>query len=385
MEDKKHILFIIDSLGCGGAEKSLVSLLPLLDYRRFEVDLLINSTGGVFERYIPKEINRIKLPGLGKIRSLWLRMCQIIFSLLLRVFPSRHGAELRWLSMSSAYPRLMRKYDVAVAYQQGFPTYYLAEKVSAGKKYAWVNVDLKAAGYNPDFNRSFYDKITGVISVSDCLSEVLSEAGYFDSCKSRVIYDILNVNLISRMSQETADKMTVSDDMRLRIVTVGRMVAQKNYALAVETARVLKERGLYFCWYFIGDGNERGMVEDMISEYGLQNCIKLVGMTPNPYPYMANCDIYVQTSSFEGFGLTLCEARILNKPVVSTNFSVVYNQIRDGENGLIAEMTAESIADKIMLLVENESLKNHLIEETKKEVNLTAITESEKVNSLLSE
>ena len=96
-------------------------------------------------------------------------------------------------------------------------------------------------------------------------------------------------------------------------------------------------------------------------------------------------DVYVQTSSFEGFGLTLSEARILHRPVVSTNFPVVYNQIRDGENGLIAEMTAESVAEKVMLLIHDEELRNRLIEATKQEVNMTSITEPKKVMALLLE
>jgi glycosyltransferase involved in cell wall biosynthesis len=121
----------------------------------------------------------------------------------------------------------------------------------------------------------------------------------------------------------------------------------------------------------------------MIAKNDLARQVKLVGMTPNPYPYMALADVYVQTSSFEGCGLTLNEARILNKPVVSTNFPVVYNQIKDGENGLIAEMTPESLAEKIMMILNDEVLCERLIEGTKKEVNATVHTEPKKVMELL--
>ena len=146
---------------------------------------------------------------------------------------------------------------------------------------------------------------------------------------------------------------------------------------------MLKKKGLDFVWYFVGEGSERGRIEELIRSNVLEEQVKLVGMTPNPYPYMAMADVYVQTSSFEGFGLTLNEARILNKPVVSTNFPVVYNQIRDGENGLIAEMTPESVAEKILMLVNDEALRNRIIEATKREVNTTSVTESKKVLELL--
>lgn len=378
----RRVLFIIDSLTCGGAEKSLVSLLPLIDYGKVEVDLMIVNRGGVFERYIPSNVHVVPFPTVKGLRRLWFVACRLAFSVLLRVFPKRHGAELRWMAMSSAYPRVLERYDVAIAYQQGFPTYYVASKVSAGNKIAWINVDLRKAGYIESYNRKFYDLMTCSVSVSDTLYEMLCHSSYADSAKLMTIYDILNVDMIRKMSQEGGFDDTLPQGT-FRIVTVGRMTVQKNYALAVESAARLRERGLSFRWYFIGDGAERPRIESVISRYGLGNEIRLLGMLPNPYPYMAGCDIYVQTSSFEGFGLTLAEARILHKPVVSTNFAVVYDQIRDGENGLVCNMDAESVSDKILLLAGDSVSRDRLIKSTMSEENQTSVTESRKVNELL--
>lgn len=80
---KYQVLFIIDSLACGGAEKSLISLLPLLDKERLQIDLLIISRGGVFEKFIPKNVNLIQhnfmdSNSLQKFRRL-------MFSILLRL------------------------------------------------------------------------------------------------------------------------------------------------------------------------------------------------------------------------------------------------------------------------------------------------------------
>ena len=108
----------------------------------------------------------------------------------------------------------------------------------------------------------------------------------------------------------------------------------------------------------------------------------MLGFKDNPYPYMAKADIYVQTSSFEGFGLTVAEAKILHRPVVSTNFDVVYDQITDCENGLITEMTPESVASKIMELLQNEELRRHIVSNLEQETNTTSITEVEKFHAL---
>ena len=376
--NKVSVLFIIDSLSCGGAEKSLISLLPLLDYSTINVDLMMVNKGGVFEEYVPKQVHVVDFPNS---KGLWSDICLAGFRIFRRLFPKRHGAELRWQAMSSTYPRLDKTYDVAIAYQQGFPTYFLSEKVTALKKIAWVNTDLEKAGYRAVFNRSFYDKMDKVVPVSDRLCEMLKMSNYVNGYKLSTVFDILNVDLIKKMSHETVQVQKDSND--LIFVTVGRMVALKGYDLAVEAAKILKKKGMSFTWYFVGDGEIRSVIERMISDYGLEKFIVLIGMTPNPYPYMAMADIYVQTSKFEGFGLTLNEARILNKPVISTNFPVVYNQIRDGENGLICEMTPESIAAKIMLLASNVQLREKLIDATRTEVNTTSITEPQKVMNLI--
>ena len=126
--------------------------------------------------------------------------------------------------------------------------------------------------------------------------------------------------------------------------------------LAVEAAKILRDKGLKFKWLFIGDGEYRSIVEKRIQDYGLQETVILMGERTNPYPYMARCTVYVQTSSFEGFGLTIAEAKILGKAVVSTNFDVVHDQLKHEENGLIADMTAESVADNIMTKLTDETL-----------------------------
>lgn len=75
---------------------------------------------------------------------------------------------------------------------------------------------------------------------------------------------------------------------------------------------------------------------------------------------MKAADIYVQTSKFEGYCLTLAEARMLNIPCVTTNFDVVYAQMIDGDNGLVVEMNAEAVADGIIRLATDQELYQHI-------------------------
>ena len=383
-EMKKKLLFIIDSLVCGGAEKSLVSLLPLIDYERYNVDLLMFARGGAFEKYVPSEVNVIQhdLFGSSPIDKLNSFLYQLTFSALLRLNSKRHGAENRWRAMHNVVKPMKKQYDIAIAYQQGFPTFFIATKVKAIKKLAWINADVYEAGYDMEYCRQFYEQMDHVVPVSKKLQEKLTRLTPCLADKLSCIYDIVNPELIKKLSVESIPEEGLFDEC-INIVTVGRLSKPKNYLLAVDAARVLKDKGLRFKWFFVGSGGMRTAIENRIKEHGLEDIVILLGLKENPYPYMAKADVYVQTSSFEGFGLTIAEAKILHKPIVSTNFDVVYDQIVDGKNGLIAEMNPESVANKIFELVNDRDLRNRLIGNLKMEQNTTYLSEIGKFNSLL--
>lgn len=384
---KKQLLFIIDSLDCGGAEKSLVSLLPLIDYDQYDVDLMLFDRGGVFENYVPEKVNlidykyQILYPYTikGQIRKFF---CFSLLSPQLRFIKKRHGAEIHWRTMRHIHKTYPKEYDVAIAYQQGVPTFFLAEKVSANKKLAWINVNIFADGYDIEYCNRFYKKMDGVIAVSNELYSLLGKELPWMKDRLRCVYDIVNQDIIRDMAKLASTEIDCNKST-IKIVTVGRLVDQKNYLLACESAKILADRGFAFKWYFVGEGIMRKSIENRINELGLQQKVFLLGFKENPYPYMSQADIYVQTSSYEGFCLTLAEARILHRPIVSTNFDVVHDQIIDGENGLIADIAPESVADKIQELIENESLRNKIIQNLKKENNTTSTTEIQKFYSII--
>lgn len=373
---------MIDSLGCGGAEKSLVSLLPLLDYSKIDVTLLMVARGGIFECYVPKEVKMVGFEWPSTLKYKFAHICYAFkhryYSMINKVI---YPAMSMWHSVGWALPTYKEEYDYAFAYQQGFPTYYIANKVKAKRKFSWANIDMKAANHDVKYDSMTYNAFDRVIAVSDAVYEGLLKDKYVKNpSKVVTIYDILNPQLIQRMSQE---KGFTDDYKGLRFVTCGRIVDQKGYDMAVLAANELRKRGHNFKWYFVGDGTDKPLVEALIKEKELEDYVKLLGVKVNPYPYMKECDIYVQTSRFEGFGLTVTEARILGKAEVCTNFPSAYNQITDGVNGLICNMTPEDIADKIEMLIENPDLKAKLESNVAKERNMTAVTESAKVKELL--
>jgi glycosyltransferase involved in cell wall biosynthesis len=161
------------------------------------------------------------------------------------------------------------------------------------------------------------------------------------------------------------------------------LVPPKGYDIARKAASILKQHGIKFHWYFVGEGPERTNIEKWKNELGVDTEVVLLGLQTNPYAFMAQADIYVQTSKFEGFGLTIGEAKILGKPIVSTNFDVVYNQLTHEKNGLIADMTGESVAENILRLLEDRELKETILSTVQKEENTTYLSEAVKVEQLI--
>ena len=372
------ILFVIDSLGCGGAEKSLVSLLPLLNKEKYDIHLWILHRGGVFENLVPGNVIIEKTPAYTDNNWYKNHLAQLRYSILFRwnslIKKKEHRAETLWKCTGNLQEVPSEDFDVAIAYQQGLPTYLVASKVKARKKIAWVNVNIFNAGYSAIFNSVFYDKMDYIVPVSKDLETILLDTYPQFSRKYVCIYDILNPELIRRNANEPIPEQELFNQS-VTLVTVGRLAVQKNYLLAVEAAKILNEKGIDFRWFFVGEGSERPHIEQKIVQYGLEQRVILLGLRTNPYPYMGHCTVYVQTSSYEGFGLTIAEAKILGKPVVSTDFDVVHDQIVHGQNGLIAEMTATSIAGHIIRMLTDKSLCNHIIENVRNEKNNTYLTE----------
>lgn len=385
MSQKRKVLFVIESLACAGAEKSLTTLLNLLDYSKYEVDLQLFSYGGEFESLLPEEVNLLPalpyfsycMKSMGKsIKSLFTSAERLFFkarmeySLALRKnkYDNIQKSVLFWKKTRKCFSVEEKEYDIAIAYAQGVPTFYVADCVNAQKKYAWVNVTYSPKGEYFDYINQYYRRFDGIRCVSNVTWKQFTELFKEHREKTDVIYDINDEEFIIKMSRMQS---TVCEDMNTdrewKILTVGRLANQKGYDIATDACKILKEKGLSFCWYALGKGPMESQIREWIKEKNIEDCFHLLGVRANPYPYFRACDLYVQTSKFEGFGLTLTEARMLNKPVVTTVFDTVYMQMEHKKNGLVVDLNAEAVADGIITMIEDRRLREEIITNVKSE------------------
>lgn len=367
------ILFVIDSMTAAGAEKSLVTFLSILDKTRFEIDLQLFAYGGEFERFLPHEVNL--LPPLEYMlfasKNIFQQLLSFDFVKLVarwrysfairkRNLIHQDKARIFWKLVSRCIPHSKKHYDIAVAYAQNIPSMYVVDKVSASMKYAWVNVKYIPEGVNYEFYKKYYSQIDKIVMVSESAYEEFGSAYPGFKSKMVIIRDMLDANLIKKMANE---KMEVNIAHKVpTLLTVARLdKLQKGYDIAMEACRILRDRGVIFRWYVLGRGGYRAEMEAFIQEHCLESFMIFLGTTPNPYPYIKNCTLYVQTSRHEGYGLSIAEARILNRPVVTTEFDAVWAQMVQGENGLVVPQNPVAVADAIERLLNNKQLYEHIV------------------------
>ena len=359
---KKKLLFVIPSLHSGGAEKSLISLLQALDYTQYDVDLFLFRREGLFLPLVPPEV-RVLDAGEdyrmfdGDARAatrFFLKRGKFVTVLRRYLYaramrlPQAQRVEQSWKYLSSMLPHLSG-YDDAIAYLEGTSTYYVMDRVRALRKIVYLHIDYDFIQESAAMDTPYYQRADALVSVSEgCCDKAVQ---YFPFLKGRVVYlaNIVSPAFIRRMAQEDAVFPDAGDSTIL--LTIGRLADQKRLDRAVRACAILHRRGLDVHWYVIGTGLLENALREQARAEGVEDRFILLGERSNPYPYIRLCDVYVQTSQYEGKSIAVDEAKCLAKPIVVTNFETVYDQITDGVNGVIVPMEPEAIADAIERLL----------------------------------
>nr|WP_232284496.1 glycosyltransferase [Bacillus timonensis] len=284
---KTKLLFAIDSLVGAGAEKSLITLLSLLDYKKYSVDLVLFAHGEILQELVPKEVNILKpfkytefanLTLLSafcfsvKKRNFNMLYSRIMYSLKIRLkkYNNPEKARVYWENVSSMIEGNNTKYDIAISYAQGVPTFFVAEKVKAQKKFAWVNVSYRLDVKNAEFQKNYYDIYNKIVAVSNSAKEIFLETFPNYRKKIEVVYDINNPDFIANMAnlnEGYRDKFN-----GYRILTIGRLAYQKGYDIALEACGLLKKHGVNFRWYVLG----KGPLEEEIKDYIQKITLKII-------------------------------------------------------------------------------------------------------------
>ena len=359
---EKKFLIVITNFRHGGTNKSLQNLTSIIDKKNIAIDVFALEHYGPYKNNLPNckilkshfWINSLigsfnETRGIIKIFSLFIKVAGKFFGLFKIDIASClfkwHADKLSNLN-----------YDVAIAFSEGVPTRFVSF-MSTSKKIAWVRCDysryLKLNNF-PDESKT-YLTFNRVICVSEFTRNEFCKHVPELNNKTHALHNVINTTFIKTQAEK--NNAEPIEEKSFIILSIGRIDRVKRFSKIPEIIRILINNNCDIKWYLIGpsDGTaEHQNLEKNIKKYKVEEHIKWLGPKENPYPYMAKCDLVVTTSISEAAPNVINEAKILNKPIVCTNFGSASEFIQDGHNGFIVPI--EKVADKIELLIKDKQL-----------------------------
>ena len=368
---KKKIGFFIASLGIGGIEKALLSMVKVMDKQKYDITIYTIEKKGKLLNEFEKEVNVKEINDL-KEELIWngkemlieyvkkRKFLSCLKEIFLLVYYRITKKDRNELAKNADY--LSQTLDIAVSYQVPISpiTIFVAEKVNAKKKYLWNHADLISVSTNIIENyKKYFEKYDKIFSVSEKATQnAIKLLPEFEN-KLETFYNIIDEQEIRRKANEKCEKCF--SKYYINIVTVARLAKGKGYDLAINITSKLMNKGYKIKWFAVGDGEEKDSLERLIKEYNVENYFILLGEKLNPYPYIKNADIYVQPSEYEGYSITSSEAKILCKPIITTNTAGANEKFKNGENAIIVNYDENEIEMAIIDLIENKSKREKFI------------------------
>lgn len=363
---KKQLLIVAHHMTIGGVQKTLVSASKALDYDKYDVTLYLRKNRTDLLEYVDKRINVIvnKDPNryYRKPYALTLQLKILLNKILGRkdteAALNRELADrIREDSMQYEQKTYFfdKKYDVAIAYVQGYTSLFVNKYIDADEKIVFYHTSTDDLHDMHELVLPGFDKIA---ALHEDQKKLLGKWYPKHASKISVVENYTDKDIITAQSKEAKIK---TPENKIVLCSCGRFSSEKGFDLALGCAKKLKDNSIDFIWYFIGDGPEKDKLISLTKEYGIDKNIVFTGMQKNPYPYMAACDIYVQPSYQEALGLTMLEAHRLNKPVISTATVGGKKLIQDGKNGIICDINSDSLAESIINLINNKDKYSDIV------------------------
>ena len=342
----KKVLFFLESLGNGGAEKILAELVKHLDHNKYDVTVCTVTDEG---RYQPQVEHYSRF-------SSFVHQSELarggIYGLLYRL---RINFIYR-LPAAIVYRTFIReKYDVEVAFIEGFATKLIAASDNPHSlKIAWIHIDVLQNNYADKYFTSIENerKVYTIFNRILCVSQTVKKAcdiKFNLGGKTLVQYNPIDEQIIHLKAQEKCPLERPSDGILL--ITVGRLEEQKGYLRLVDFAAKLYSKGYMFSIWILGEGSQRNKIEKQIMRNHLEKCVKLVGFQENPYPYLMQADAFICSSYAEGFSTAATEAMLLGKPIFTTDCSGMRELFGKEQCGVIVDNNDEALFTMLEKLV----------------------------------
>ena len=313
------ILFFIETLTGGGAEKVLCNLVNHMDQTRFDITV---------QTVWPCEASRYLVPAIHY---------KSLYSSKNRFSQLRYRVEAE--SRLAYRLHIKDDYDIECAYLEMGSTKIMAASTNKkAKKLAWVHCDLTKAVSDPQSYAAkaaaWYEKFDRVVCVSKGVKEQFDKL-FQNRFHSMVLYNVVDDAEIRKKALLPLPKNIHYN--RFTVLSVGRFTTPKNYMRLLYSPKQLLNEGIAHDLWILGDGEQRPMMERYVEENGLGSSVWMPGFMENPYSFMREADLLVCSSVYEGYSTFMTEAVILGKPIVTTDVHGMRELLGDSKYGLIVK------------------------------------------------
>lgn len=334
------ILFFIETLTGGGAEKVLCDLVNNMDQTKFDITV---------QTLWQSENSRKLAEGIRY---------KCVYGAHNRLNDLRMRIES---ALGSTYRIHMKDdYDIECAYLEMGSTKIIASSTNKrAKKLAWVHCDpaiQMADGIERYVKKALprYRKYDRIICVSeDVMNSYKKLFGNVPS--SMVLHN--TVDDITIKEKAGRPLPSFAEKRRAVVATLGRLTKQKGYDRLLKVHKQLVEAGFEYDLWILGEGEERPCLEAFIKDNGLQDSVRLFGFQSNPYPFVKAADLLVCSSRYEGFSTFVTEGLILGKPIVTTDCTGMREILGDSEYGLITENNERALCSGLRRMLEDPDLR----------------------------
>ena len=345
---KNKVLFVIPSLGGGGAEKVLVLLLKHLDRNRFKPLLVVFDSEKAYDKDFYWDVPIVCLN--KKTRFDFFRLVWELSRVIKKEKPALILSFLTYTNYLTVLAHGLAKLKVPL---------FLGEHSNLtcslrNEKFAKIKEILVCR---------FYHRSTGVISVSKGVREDLITNYKIPEEKCLLIYNCIDIELIKGIVNEKVNHPWFKEDIPV-VISCGRLTTPKNYPLLLEAMSLILKNDISVRLLILGEGEERFKLEKLAKDLGISRNVMFLGFQSNPFKYISRATVFVLSSLREGFPVVIMEAMACGAPVVSTRCPSGPDEIiTDGVNGLLVPSgDVNTLSEAIIMLLKNESIRRRLAE-----------------------
>ncbi|HTU21295.1 MAG TPA: glycosyltransferase [Gemmataceae bacterium] len=213
-------------------------------------------------------------------------------------------------------------------------------------------------------NRLLLEKRDRVVGVGKAVRQALVHNEGIPNRRVEVIYNGVN---LAPFSNGRPDRLAIRQEIGvgagdLVLLQVARLDYLKDHATALRTLSRLRQDRADARLVLVGDGQERGAIEELIQRLDLSANVRLLGLRSDVNHLLAAADVFLLSSISEGIPLTLIEAMAAGVPVVSTNVGGVPEVVEDSQTGLLAPAGDDAaLAAQVLRLMSNPEWRGEIV------------------------